>query len=108
MMAFPTPIRRAMITLGGRPYAIQKLEGEAADRWFMALALFQQKFGHQPVEVAPLLAATYPCFIPWLSELLPKYDHALPWHDAQRSELLTALLAITHLNFSDRQMGGET
>ncbi len=108
MMAFSTPIRRAMITLGGQPYAIARLEGEAADRWFMALALFQQKTGYPPVEIAAFLAAMHPRFIPSLSELLPKYDRALPWHDARRSELLTALLAITHLNFSDRQMGGET
>jgi hypothetical protein len=97
-----------MITLGGRPYTISKLEGEAADRWLRALALFQQKIGHQPVEVAALLAATYPRFVPSLSGLLSKYDRALPWHEAERGELLTALLAITHLNFSDRQMGGET
>ncbi len=108
MMAFPTPIRRAMITLGGKPYTIARLEGEAADRWLMALALFQQKTGYPPVEVAALLAVMYPRFIPSLSELLRKYDYALPWHDARRSELLTALLAIAHLNFSDRQMGGET
>ncbi len=96
------------ITLGGRPYTISRLEGEAVERWLRALALFQQKFGHQPVEIAALLAAIYPRFIPSLSGLLRKYDHALPWHDARRSELLTAFLAITHLNFSDRQMGGET
>ncbi len=96
------------ITLGGRPYKISKLEGEAANRWFIALALFQQKTGYPPVEVAALLAAMYPRFIPSLSGLLSKYDRALPWHDARRSELLTAFLAITHLNFSDRQMGGET
>ncbi len=97
-----------IITLGGKPYTIARLEGGAADRWLMALALFQQKLGHQPVEVAALLAAIYPRFIPSLSGLLSKYDRAVPWHDARRSELLTALLAIAHLNFSDRQMGGET
>ncbi len=97
-----------IITLGGKPYTLARLEGETADRWLRALALFQQKLGHQPVEVAALLAAMYPRFIPSLSGLLSNYDRALPWHDAQRSELLTAFLAITHLNFSDRQMGGET
>ena len=97
-----------IITLGRKPYALAKLEGEAVERWFMALALFQQQIGYPPVEIAALLAAIHPRFIPSLSELLPKYDRALPWHEAERGELLTAFLAITHLNFSDRQMGGET
>lgn len=97
-----------IINLGGRPYTISRLEGDAVERWFMALALFQQEIGYPPVEIAALLAAIHPRFIPSLSELLPKYDCGLPWHEAERGELLTAFLAITHLNFSDRQMGGET
>ncbi len=109
-MAFPTPIGGAMmITLGGRPYAISKLEDEAARcRWVKAFALFRQEVGYQPVDIAALLAVVRPCFIPGLAELLPKYDRALPWHDARPGELVTALLAIAHLNFPSLEMGGHT
>jgi hypothetical protein len=97
MMAFSTPIRKAMITLGGQPYAIQKLEGGAADRWREAFRQWRQVVGYPPDEIAALLAVNYPRFIPWLSEFLPKYDRGLPWHEADRGELLTAFLAVAHL-----------
>ena len=96
-----------MITLGGRPYTILKLEDEAARRrWVKAFALFREEVGYQPVDIAALLAVVRPSFIPGLSRLLPAYDRALPWHEARPGELVTALLAIAHLNFPNLEFGG--
>ncbi len=96
-----------IIKLGGRPYTILKLEDEVARRrWVKAFALFRQEVGYQPVDVAALLAVVRPCFIPGLSRVLPNYDSSLPWHEARPGELVTALLAIAHLNFPNLEMGG--
>jgi hypothetical protein len=47
----------ATITLGGKPYTITKLEGEAAVRWQRALAEFEKELGYDPVKFARLLLA---------------------------------------------------
>ena len=87
-----------IITLGGKPYTISKLKGEAAERWQEAFRLWRQTVGCPPDEVAALLLAVRPCFIPALAKWLPNYDLSLPWHEARPNELVTALLAIAHLN----------
>ncbi len=97
-----------MITLGGRPYTISKLEGERAVRWLEALRLFRQEAGYPLSSTVALLAAVYPRFVPCLSELLSNYDRSLPWHEARRNEVLTAFLAITQLNFPNIETGGHT
>ena len=86
-----------MITLGGRPYVIQKLEGKSVACWQEAFRLFRQTMGCPPDEIAALMAWTHPQFMPWLATWLPNYDSSLPWHEGDRGELLTALLAIAHL-----------
>ena len=86
-----------MITLGGRPYTISKLEGEAAERWHEAFRQWRQTVGCSPDEIAGLLAAVCPRFVSALAGFLPAYDRALPWHEARPNEFLTALLAIAHL-----------